>query len=158
MNLGEYSLELLFLSAIKSEKRARDIYSNLSEIVENKSSEKILKTLSKEEQHHERVLRGMFEQLYPEKKIVLPKVTTVPVPDFKITKDIDSSEKIIEIAIEQEEESSRYYQRFAERFDDGSKMKSTLIYLSEMELEHLEKLRTRLELGKDIDKIIEKLA
>ncbi len=154
MDLGEYSLELLFLGAIKSEKRASEIYSGLSEIAEDGSSKKTLMSLSKEEKKHERILRGMFKEIFPDETIILPKTTIVPLPNFSAIKDIDSPHRVIEIAIKHEEASSEYYRKFAERFDEKTKMRKTLIYLSHMEMEHREKLQSQLELSDDIDRFL----
>lgn len=143
MELRNYSIQMLFLAAVKAEKEAAEVYSDLKDEFQDEFLQNRLDFLIKEEGHHERILLGMFKELYPDEEIVLPKRSPVPTPD--IDEDVEEEEELLRDAMDTEIWASKYYKSFSNRFDEDSKMNKTLKYLSNMERGHFKMFQTELE-------------
>ena len=134
MELKDYSIQLLFLAAVKAEKEAVEVYSDLKNSFKDEFIQDRLDFLIKEEEHHKRILMGMFKDLFPDEDIILPNKSPVPAPNMD--KDIEDEKELLKNAMDAEIWAAKYYRTFSNRFDDGSKMNKTLKYLAEMERGH----------------------
>ncbi len=150
MKLNDYSTQLLFLAAVKAEKEAIEVYSGLKDEFQDDFLQNRLDFLIKEEEHHERILMGMFKDLFPDEEIVLPKKSPVPAPDMD--RDIEDEKELLKNAMDAEIWAAKYYRSFSNRFDDGSKMNKTLKYLAKMERGHFKMFQTELEKIEEVSK------
>jgi len=150
MELKDYSIQLLFLAAVKAEKEAVEVYSDLKNSFEDEFIQDRLDFLIKEEEHHKRILEGMFKDLFPDEVIVLPKKSPVPAPDMD--RDIKDEKELLKNAMDAEIWAAEYYRSFSNRFDGGSKMNKTLKYLAKMENGHFNMFQTELEKIEEVSK------
>ena len=93
MDLSKYTEEDLLLSAIKSEVDSKEVYSKLADMVKNFFLKDRLKFLASEEEKHRIFLESLFMKKIPQKEIILPEKTPVPLPKLKIaSEDIQISD------------------------------------------------------------------
>jgi rubrerythrin len=135
MDLSNFDVEDLLLAAIKSEVDSKELYLKMSKKTKNGLLQDKLKFLSKEEEKHRLFVEDIYRNHFPEKDVILPKKTPVPLPKVEITEDIPLS-KLLRIAMDSEQSASDFYKILAERFEEGSKINNTLLYFSDMELGH----------------------
>jgi rubrerythrin len=145
MNLDNYKLEDLFLSAIKSEVESNMVYSDLAKKIKNGLIQDKLDFLAKEEEKHKIFLEETYLNHFPDKKIILPKETPVPLPEIKIDDEDIPLSKILNRAMEAEMAAHDFYKSFADRFENGTKLNHTLKYFSDMELGHYKLLEVEKE-------------
>ena len=145
MNLDNYKLEDLFLSAIKSEVDSNKVYSDLAKRIKNGLIQDKLDFLAKEEEKHKIFIEDAYLNHFPNKKIILPKETPVPLPEMKIDDEDVPLSKILIRAMEAEMAAHDFYKSFADRFEDGTKLNYTLKYFSDMELGHYRLLEVEKE-------------
>ncbi len=136
MNLDDYSLEDLFLSAIKSEVDSNKLYSRLANKIKNGLIQDKLNFLAKEEEKHKNFIEEIYQNHFPDKKIILPKKTPVPLPEIIIENENIPLSKILNSAMKAEMAAHDFYKSFADRFEEGTKINHTLRYFSDMELGH----------------------
>ena len=136
MELGEYQLEDLLLAALKSEVDAREFYMKLSRNVKNAILRDRLMFLSDEEDKHRYLLERIFKKNIPDKKIVLPDESPVPLPEIVIRDENQHVSELLAEAMEAESAASDFYSSFAERFEDGTPERKSLLYFSSMEMNH----------------------
>lgn len=137
MDLSKYKLDEIILAAIKSEIEARDIYARLSEMVKNPFLKPKLKFLSEEEERHRVFFEHFFKEKFPDKEIIIPEKTPVPVPEIKIEKSekIPIS-KIFWHAMQAEMAAYDFYESMAKLFESVPQVKNTLLYIATMEMGH----------------------
>ena len=135
MDLNNFELEDLLLSAIKSEEETSKLYKKLKKKTRNGILQDKLKVLAKEEEKHKAFIEEIYLNHFPGKKINLPLQTPVPLPEIKITKETSLSILFAE-AMNAEVVASNFYKKLAERFEKGSKINNTLLYFSDMEIGH----------------------
>jgi len=145
MNLSEYSLEDLFLSAIKSEVESNKLYTKLAKKIKNGLLQDKLEFLAKEEEKHKKFIEDEYQNHFPDKKIILPKVTPVPLPEINIKDENTPISKILISAMQAEKAAQEFYKSFADRFEAGTKINHTLKYFSDMELGHYKLLEIEKE-------------
>jgi len=145
MNLDNYTLEDLFLSAIKSEVESNKLYSKLAKGIKNGLIQDKLEFLAREEEKHKDFLEDAYLNHFPEKKIILPKETPVPLPEVKIEDEDIPLSKVFMNAMQAEMAAHDFYKSFADRFEDGTKLNHTLQYFSDMELGHYKLLEVEKE-------------
>jgi len=145
MNLDNYKLEDLFLSAIKSEVESNKLYSDLAKKIKNGLLQDKLEFLAKEEEKHKNFIEDTYLNHFPDKKIILPKETPVPLPEIKIDNEDIPLSKILTKAMDAEIAAHDFYKSFADRFEVGSKLNNTLKYFSDMELGHYKLLEVEKE-------------
>lgn len=145
MNLDKFTLEDLFLSAIKSEVESNRLYSNISKNIKNGLLQDKFDFLAKEEEKHKKFIEDAYLNHFPDKEIVLPKETPVPLPEIKIDNENMPLSKIITKAMEAEMAAHNFYKSFADRFEENSKLNQTLKYFSDMELGHYKLLEVEKE-------------
>ena len=145
MNLNEYNLEELFLTAIKSEIESNKLYSNLAKKIQNGLLQDKLEFLAKEEEKHKNFIEDEYRNHFPDKKINLPKETPVPLPEIIIDDENIPLSKIFMSAMQAEKAAQDFYKSFADRFEEGTKINHTLKYFSDMELGHYKLLEIEKE-------------
>lgn len=137
MDLSKYKLDEIILAAIKSEIEARDIYAKLSESVKNPFLKPKLKFLSEEEERHRIFFEHFFRQRFPDKKIIIPERTPVPIPEIKIEKgEKIPVSKIFWHAMQAEKAANEFYENMAKLFESEPEIKNTLLYIAIMEIGH----------------------
>jgi rubrerythrin len=145
MNLDEYKLEDLFLSAIKSEVESNKVYSELAKKIKNGLLQDKLDFLAKEEEKHRKFIEEEYLNHFPDKKVILPKESPVPLPEIKIEDEEIPLSKIFISAMKAEKAAQDFYKSFANRFEKGTKLNNTLKYFSDMELGHYKLLEIEKE-------------
>jgi rubrerythrin len=145
MNLNEYNLEDLFLSAIKSEVESNKLYSNIAKKIKNGLLQDKLEFLAKEEEKHKKFIEVEYLNHFPDKKIILPNKTPVPLPEIIIDDENIPLSKILMSAMQAEKAAQDFYKAFADRFEEGTKINHTLKYFSDMELGHYKLLEIEKE-------------
>ncbi len=135
MNLDNYDLEDLLLSAIKSEVESSTLYLKIAKKTKNGLLQDKLEFLSKEEDKHRLFVEDVYKNHFPDKEIKLPKETPVPSPEIEINDDMPVS-KLLKNAMKAEEHAQDFYESLAERFESGSKIHNTLLYFADMEKGH----------------------
>ena len=145
MNLNEYNLEELFLTAIKSEIESNKLYSNLAKKIQNGLLQDKLEFLAKEEEKHKNFIEDEYRNHFPDKKINIPKETPVPLPEIIIDDENIPLSKIFMSAMQAEKAAQDFYKSFADRFEEGTKINHTLKYFSDMELGHYKLLEIEKE-------------
>lgn len=135
MNLEEYTLGDLFLSAIKSEIESRELYRKMANKTNNDLLKDKLEFLSREEEKHQKILEDIYKKNLRKEEIVLPKETPVPLPKINIKEDTPLS-KLFRQAMEAEKAAYDFYISLAEKVKNESSVYNTLRYFSKMEMEH----------------------
>jgi len=135
MDLSNFDIEDLLLAAIKSEVDSKELYLKMSKKTKNGLLQDKLKFLSNEEEKHRLFVEDIYRNHFPEKDVILPKKTPVPLPKVEITEDIPLS-KLLRSAMDSEQSASDFYKSLAERFEEGTKINNTLLYFSDMERGH----------------------
>ena len=136
MDLTQFSREELFVSAIKSELESHEIYSRLSESVKNAFLKDRLTFLASEEEKHRGLLEGAFKREFPEKELLLPEKTPVPLPEIRIPDELVPLSEVLESAMSAELASQEFYNSFATQFPDDTDMRKTLELFATMEMGH----------------------
>ncbi len=135
MNLGHFDLEDLLFAAIKSEQESNKLYLKMIKKTKNGLLKDKLKFLAKEEEKHREFIEEIYINHFPEKKLIIPKETPVPIPEIKITEKTPLS-SLLKQAMNAEQNASDFYKNLAERFEKGSKIFNTLKYFADMEIGH----------------------
>jgi rubrerythrin len=136
MDLEEFSLEDLILTALKSEKEAKDVYAKMADGVKNFVLKDRLKFLASEEEKHRIFFETLYKKKFPEKDIVIPETSPVPLPDMKgIFEGIPISD-MLQMAMDAEQAAHDFYLNLAERFTGDDAILKTLKYIASMELGH----------------------
>ena len=154
MDLTQFTLEELLLTAIKSEIEAFKIYSGLAQQVKNAALKDHLEFLAGEEKKHEDFLIKAYKDIFPEREIKPPDKTPVPLPSIHIEHELVKLSEILEQAMEAEMAAHEFYKELAKRFDDNRGVKNMLIKLSDMEMKHykiLEEEKEEVEKTEDSD-------
>jgi rubrerythrin len=145
MNLDKYTLEDLFLTAIKSEVESNKLYLKLADNIKNGLLQDKLEFLAKEEEKHKIFIEDTYLNHFPDKKIILPDKTPVPLPEVKIEDEDIPISKVLKSAMDAEMAAHDFYKNFAGRFEAGTKINHTLNYFSDMELGHFKLLEIEKE-------------
>jgi len=135
MDLSGFELEELFLAAIKSELESNKFYKKMAKKTKNGLLEDKLLFLANEEEKHRLYIEEIYMNHYPENKIILPKISPVPLPKIKVSEDLPLSTLLKEAMIV-EQSASEFYKSLADRFEEGTKLNNTLLYFSDMEKGH----------------------
>ncbi len=135
MDLSEYNMEDLLLAAIRSEIGANRVYVMLAGGVKNAFLKDKLNFLAQEEEKHEGTLRGIYNENFPGKEVVVPEETPVPLPDIILPDERVPLSQVLESAMGAEMAAHEFYKKISELFDNPT-TKATLAYLAAMELGH----------------------
>ncbi|MBS3781977.1 MAG: ferritin family protein [Candidatus Thermoplasmatota archaeon] len=136
-DISKLKLEDILSFAAKSEIEAQHLYEKISKINRDASLETLVDRLIDEEKSHERKIRSMFNDFFPEKEIGEFDVDKDDFSDITEIKDEDNGVKaLLEIAIEKEKRASEFYRTLSEEVDDKDAVSNLLSYLAYMENEH----------------------
>jgi len=142
MDLEKYSMEEVFLSALKSEVEAKRIYSLLAERIKNAYLKDRLMFLAGEEEKHRTSLEKLYKKEMKKKTVKLPQTTPVPLPVIKEPVPSTSVSEVIASAMDAEKAAQDFYLSFAARFPPSSDQGWLLIYFANMEKGHYQLLDT----------------
>jgi rubrerythrin len=145
MDLRTFNEEELFLTAIKAEVDANEIYSKLADGVKNAYLKDKLKFLAGEESKHREYLEITYKDRFPGTEVELPEKTIVPLPELKIPDERVPISQILESAMEAERAAQEFYNSFATRFEEQPDIKNTLEFFATMELGHFKILELEKE-------------
>ena len=145
MDLGPYDLNVLLLTAIKSEIDSKVAYLKLGKRVKNALLKDKLDFLANEEEKHRAFIEDIYRNHFPGEKIKLPKETLVPLPEIQIFDENAPLSKVLRSAMEAEQAASEFYKNLSQRFLDETKIKTTLLYFANMELGHYKLLEIEKE-------------
>ena len=135
MELEAYDINQLLLAAIKSEVESKAAYTQLAKRVKNALLKDKLEFLVNEEEKHRKFIEEIYLNHFPDEDLVLPMKTPVPLPEIEITETMPVS-KVLSSAMKAEQASREFYNKLAHRFEDDTKIKTTLLYFANMELGH----------------------
>ncbi len=144
MDLSSYSLEDLYLSAIKSEVESKAVYSKLAESVKNAFLKERMKFLAAEEERHREFLVRAYKGNFSGQDPVLPGTSPVPLPEMILPDEQVPISEVLESAMNAEMAARDFYISFAARLDD-TELKKTLEYFALMEEGHYELLKVEKE-------------
>jgi len=145
MDLSTYSLEELFLTGIKSEMESKSVYSTLAGRVRNAFLKDRLLFLAGEEEKHKEFIAKIYNDNFPDKEIVVPETTPVPLPELRIDDEMMPISEVLESAMDAELAAREFYTSLSERFPEDSNNWNVLQYFGRMELGHYEILKVELE-------------
>ena len=155
MDLSTYSLEELFLTGIKSEMESKRVYSTLAERVKNAFLKDRLLFLADEEEKHRAFIAKIYSDNFPDKEIVVPETTPVPLPEVTIDDEMMPISTVLESAMDAELAAREFYILLSERFPESSSNRKVLHYFGRMELGHYEILKVELENAKRFEEFDE---
>jgi rubrerythrin len=136
LDLTEFSIEDLFLAAIKAEVDSKTKYIKIADGVKNAFLKERLKFLAFEEEKHRELLVKAFNIKFSGTEPVLPDDSPVPLPEIDTSDENAPISLILESAMNAELAARDFYQIFALRFDPGSDMNRTLEHFALMEEAH----------------------
>ncbi len=145
MDLSNYSLEELFLTAIKSELESAKVYQALANKVENAFLKHRLVFLADEEDKHRVFVENVYKENFPGKEIVIPHESPVPLPEVLIKDEMAPISEVLENAMAAELTAKDFYGSLAGRFFEGSNHSKVLKYFARMEQLHYDILAEELE-------------
>ena len=144
MDLSGFELEELILAAIKSEVESKQLYLKMAKKTKNALLKDKLEFLANEEEKHKNFIEEICMNHFPEKEIVLPKMTPVPLPEVEFSEESPMSQLLSQAMIA-EQSASKFYKSLAGRFEEGTKFYNTLLYFSDMEIGHFKILEMEKE-------------
>ena len=135
MNIARYGLKDLLLAAVKSEVESREVYLQVAGKVNNAFLADRLRFIAEEELKHQDYLESVFRMQFQEDVPDLPETTPVPLPEVHVDRPFVQASSILTQAMEAEQAAADFYESLSDRFDDNE-IRSTLIYISRMEITH----------------------
>jgi len=136
MDLRNYTLEDLLLAAIKSEIESNEVYTKIATKVNNGLLKDKLQFLAKEEQKHKEFIQQVYKKTFPKKNLRIPKTTPVPLPPLVIPDEDTPLGTLLKNAMQAEQAAHDFYQSLAKQFTTDDKIRHTLTYFADMELQH----------------------
>jgi rubrerythrin len=136
MDLSKYSVEDILLSALKSEIEAKALYLKIAEQVKNAILKDRLQFIAAEEERHKVFIEGLYKKEFPNKEIVLPDKTPVPLPEVKMEDEDVRLTEVFEGVMEAEKSAADFYTSLADLMEKDAEVKNTLLYFASMELGH----------------------
>jgi len=136
MDLRNYTLEDLLLAAIKSEIESNEVYTKIAAKVNNGLLKDKLQFLAKEEQKHKEFIQQVYKKTFPKKNLRIPKTTPVPLPPLVIPDEDTPLGSLLKNAMQAEQAAHDFYQSLAKQFTADDKIRHTLTYFADMELQH----------------------
>ena len=144
MDLSNYQLEDLLLTALKSEHDSKQIYTTLANTTDNHLLKDKLIFLANEEEKHKQFIQSLYQKHYPNKNITLPKKTPLPLPNLTITEDTPLS-TALKKAMNAEQQASDFYKSLATHYTQEKQTYNTLLYFADMEIGHFKLLEQEKE-------------
>jgi rubrerythrin len=139
MELKDFEIKDLMLTAIKSEIESRDVYLQLASKVDNAFLADKLRYIADEEDKHRDYLESIYQMELQEDLPELPERSIVPLPGIQVDRPFVQASDIMSQAMDAEMAASDFYSSLSQRFED-SEVRKTLQYLSKMEIGHFKLL------------------
>jgi rubrerythrin len=136
MDLKKFTMDDLLLAAMKSEIESRTVYMTIAEKVKNGLLKDKLQFLAREEEKHREFIEHIYQAKFPKKKIVIPKTTPVPLPPLVIPDEDTPLGTLLLTAMKAEQTAQEFYQELSKQFPKEDKIRNTLSYFADMELQH----------------------
>jgi len=136
MDLKKYTLEDLLLAAMKSEIESHGVYTTIAEKIKNGLIKDKLKFLAKEEEKHRAFVEQVYKAKFPKEKLTIPKTTPVPLPTLIIPDEDTPLGTVLKSAMQAEQSAHDFYQSLSKQFTKDEKIRHTLSYFADMELQH----------------------
>ncbi len=155
MDLSKYSLEELFVTAIKAETDAHEAYSILSGITKNAFLKDRLKFLADEELKHKTLLEAEFKKHLPNIELALPEYSPVPLPEIDVSDETVPMSQILQQAMDAELAAYEFYTEFAKFVHDKQDLTLTLGYFAKMEQGHYEMLKLEMTSAEEFEEFDE---
>jgi rubrerythrin len=135
MNLKQYKMEDLLLTAMKAEVDAQKVYRDLAARVKNAMLKDRLVFLAGEEEKHRGYFEAQFRKDFPGKKICLPEKGVVPLPEVKLEGEDTPLSKVLEEAVDAELAAYDFYRGIAGLYADEA-TRNMIFYVASMEMGH----------------------
>ncbi|HWR28182.1 MAG TPA: ferritin family protein [Candidatus Thermoplasmatota archaeon] len=137
MDLRKYTLGDLLLAAMKAEIESHTVYTTIANQVKNGLLKDKFTFLATEEEKHRSFIEQVYKAKFPKKKIVVPKTTPVPLPHLAIPDEDAPLGTILKNAMAAEQAAHEFYQSLSKQFTkNDAKIRNTLSYFADMELQH----------------------
>ena len=140
MDLRKFGMEELLLAAMKAEIESKTLYATLATKVKNAFLKDRLNFLASEEDKHKKFLKDIFETSYPGKKMMLPKISPVPMASVVILEANPHVSEVLEKAMIAEKVARAFYRSLAKRYKGDRTVKASIEYLAIMEQMHYDML------------------
>jgi rubrerythrin len=134
VDIGSLSLEQSLNMALKAEKESETLYSNLRKMVKNFVMKDKLQFLISEEKKHQKVIKALFERLFPGKK-PNPKIKSLAPKISLALKEENSVIDLLELAMETEKMFEEFYDTLSQEVEERG-VHEILQYLASMEHGH----------------------
>ena len=157
VDIEKYELDELLLVAIKSEIDSEKAYLEVAHSVKNPFLKNRLEFLANEEKGHRAFLEGIFKKTFPDKGLIIPEKSTIPLPEIRLYGESGSMRDVVAIlddAMKAEQAAYDFYTSLEKRFQD-EKMRKTLHYLAVMELDHYHILKMERDEMSEVEDIME---
>jgi len=154
MDLDAFETEDLLLAALKSEIDARNIYLSVAEKAKSSYLKDRLRFIADEEKKHREFVEGIYRTHYPEKEMVVPDDSPVPLPEVRVDGRFVPVSEVLMKAMESETAASEFYLYLAGRYKDEDPTRKMLLYFSDMEKGHfnlLQQEKERIDLEEDYE-------
>ena len=135
LDLKEYEMEDLLLTAMKAEVDAREVYRKLADRVHNAMLKDRLDFLAGEEEKHRGYFEAQFRKDFPAKKICVPEKGVVPLPEVELEGEDAPLSKVLEHAMEAELAAYDFYRGIAGLYADEA-TRNMIFYVASMEMGH----------------------
>jgi len=157
VDMEKYELDELLLVAIKSEIDSEKAYLEVAHRVKNPFLKNRLEFLANEEKGHRAFLENIFRKTFPNKGLIIPERSTIPLPEIRLYSETGSMRDVVAIlddAMKAEEGAYDFYTSLEGRFED-EKMRKTLHYLAIMEKDHYSILKRERDEMAEVEDIME---
>ena len=135
-NLELYSTEDLILTSLKSEIDSKSTYLKIRDSVKNAVLRDKMSFLANEEEKHRSFFENLYKKSYPNKTIILPKTSPVPLPEIKITDEMAPLSEVLQQAMDAEVAAHDFYIEISKRCMEEKDMFNMLNYIADMEMGH----------------------
>jgi len=144
MDLKQYKMEDLLLTAMKAEVDAEGFYRELAGRVKNAMLVDRLEFLAAEEAKHRRYFEAQFQKDFPDKEICLPEKGVVPLPEVKLEGEDTPLSKVFDQAMDAELAAYDFYRGIAGLYADEA-TRNMIFYVASMEMGHYRLLQIERE-------------
>jgi rubrerythrin len=151
MDLNGFTLEDLFLTAIKAEIDSKEAYSIMAGITKNAFLKDRFRFLADEEEKHRSFLTQQYELQFPKKNLVLPKVSPVPLPEIMVSGENMPMSELLQQAMDAEKAAYGFYTGFSKYVKASTELSVTLGYFARMEESHYHILKQELEAEREFE-------
>ncbi|MFO7619117.1 MAG: ferritin family protein [Thermoplasmata archaeon] len=151
MDLSKFTLEDLFFTAIKAEIDSREAYSIMAGITHNAFLKDRFRFLAEEEKKHRALLESEFHKQLPANKLILPKISPVPLPEIILDGDRMPMSKLIQQAMDAEMAAYDFYTEFALYVSASKEFSVVLGYFARMEQSHYQILKQELVAAEEFE-------